>query len=232
MENCPPRYRNANLVVKTSDNGRVLWGGIGRRSLQRIEVDYLWTVVNGKKIFYSLDTFFQANLSILPKLIDKITSLNMLDRDSVLFDCYGGVGLLGISLADQVKKVTLIEECPASIKLANYNSQYHYLSNFQIIPAKVEERLASEIEKHQQKKKIVILDPPRKGLSPEVINVLIEKSILISGIIYLSCHPESLVSNLKELQKNCWQVNKIIPFDFFPRTSHVETLVVLNAKNR
>ena len=66
------KYRQANLVVKTSDDGRVVWGGIGRRSLQMKEEDYLWTKIRGKKIFYSLDTFFQANLSILPALIDHI----------------------------------------------------------------------------------------------------------------------------------------------------------------
>ena len=61
-----PKYKMANLVVKTGEDGRVAWGGIGRRSLQMKEEDYLWTEIAGKKIFYSLDTFFQAIRSILP----------------------------------------------------------------------------------------------------------------------------------------------------------------------
>ena len=66
------KYRQANLVIRTGDDGRIFWGGIGRRSLELGEEDYLWTEIKGRKIFYSLDTFFQANLSILPKLFKRL----------------------------------------------------------------------------------------------------------------------------------------------------------------
>ena len=97
------RYRLANLVVRTGDDRRVLWGGIGRRSCRLNEEDYLWTEIRGRKILYSLDTFFQANLSILSLLIECILALEFWSDTEEFFDLYGGVGLFGIALADKVK---------------------------------------------------------------------------------------------------------------------------------
>ena len=78
MARIPLKYRNANLVVKSGDDGRVCWGGIGRRSLRQDEADYLWTEVEGRRVYFSLDTFFQANLSILPAVMQRIRGLGVL----------------------------------------------------------------------------------------------------------------------------------------------------------
>ena len=91
VERLPEKYSVANLVVRTGDDGRVLWGGIGKRSLRLRAEDYLWTEVDGRKIFYSLETFFQANLSILPAIMAKIKSFALWDRATTFFDFYGGV---------------------------------------------------------------------------------------------------------------------------------------------
>ncbi len=220
----PAKYRMANLCVKTGDDGRVLWGGIGRRSLQSREEDFLWTEIHGKKVFYSLDTFFQANLSILPELITRIRSLVAWNKETTLFDCYGGVGLFGICLAEYVKKGVLIEECTSSIRVAKFNAQSHKLDNFFIHAAKVEDELPALLAAEPDKK-IVFIDPPRKGLSPQARSMLTQAEA--QTLFYLSCNPESLVRDLEEFLKADWQINNVIPFDFFPRTKHVETLVVL-----
>jgi len=89
-ENLPPKYRMANLVVRADTEGKVKWGGIGRRSLRLKEDDYLSTELDGRRIFYSLETFFQANLFILPKLIDHLKADLPLAADTVFFDLYGG----------------------------------------------------------------------------------------------------------------------------------------------
>jgi len=104
----PAKYKNANLTVRVGENGRVLWGGIGRRSCQLLEQDYFWIEVRGKRIFYSLDTFFQANNSIIPKLFDTIDRFPFWDSTTTFFDLYGGVGLFGIGLAEKVGKVVII----------------------------------------------------------------------------------------------------------------------------
>lgn len=224
-----PKYRNANLVVKAGDDGRVFWGGIGRRSLTLREEDYLWTRINDRKIFYSLDTFFQANLSILPELIRRIEGLNLFTKETCFYDLYGGAGLFGVSFYDRVKKVVLVEENIYATKLAQYNIDYHKFVNFEIITAKVEDEISSLTQAEPKEEIIAMIDPPRAGLSQEVADALAEARG-IKNLLYLSCHPESLVRDLSHLTKSIWKITRIIPFDFFPKTRHLETLAVLENK--
>jgi 23S rRNA (uracil1939-C5)-methyltransferase/tRNA (uracil-5-)-methyltransferase len=220
------KYRLANLVVKTGDDGRVAWGGIGRRSLQMKEEEYLWTEVFGKKIFYSLDTFFQANLSILPLLIQYIQDFDFITAETEFYDLYGGVGLFGISVAEYVKKVVLIEECPASIRLAQHNRKFHSLNNFEICAGRVEDVLEAQRQKSVCPQKVAMIDPPRAGLTPAALSVLSGLTDF-EYLIYLSCHPLTLVRDLKTFQDWNWEITSVTPFDFFPKTKHLETLVVL-----
>ncbi len=220
------KYKEANLVVRTGNDGRVLWGGIGRRSLQLKEEDYLWTEINGRKIFYSLDTFFQGNLSILPYLIEKMACLNFWDERPVLYDLYGGVGLFSLGLIDKVERAVLIEECPASIRVAKFNQAYHHLDHWQIIQGRVEKDFPPLLEKDPDAFSVVIIDPPRDGLSQEALSLLTQAQ-KINYLLYLSCNPDTLVGNLIDFTRAGWQIEKIIPFDFFPKTKHLETLTVL-----
>ncbi len=226
VSHLPPKYRQANLVVRTGDDGRVLWGGIGRRSCRLAPADYLWTEIQGKKIFYSLDTFFQANLSILPRLFERMEALDWWNRQTTLYDLYAGVGLFGITWADKVRNVLLVEECPSSIQLARYNAAYHQLQNLKILEGKVEDVLPALLHRDTPTEKIAVIDPPRAGLSPTALKTLTTAKEF-RRILYLSCNPETLGRDLTGFAREKWRIEKIIPFDFFPKTRHVETLVLL-----
>lgn len=230
----PKDYTIANLVVKSGDNGRVFWGGAGRRSLELPKKDYLWTKIGRRKIFYSLDTFFQANLSILPRVVDFIRSLPVWKKNTVFFDLYSGVGLFGICLSDLAKKVVMIEEGIPSLVLARYNVAYHKLKNVEIREGKVEEILPLAVATSVAKKKrlkpllqtnfVAFIDPPRKGLSDSARQVLVNAK-KFSALLYLSCNPESLARDLLQFKKKGWKIECVAPFDFFPKTKHLETLV-------
>ncbi len=221
----PVKYRTANIVVRTGDDGRVFWGGIGRRSLEMKEGDYLWTEIEGKKIFYSLETFFQANLSILPSIVQKIRWLAQFDSRVYFLDLYSGVGLFGLCFANDVRKVLMIEDCPGSVKLARYNVKYHDFAHIEIRSGRVEEELPF-ISVEEGVRPIAMIDPPRQGLSQQVAESLSREKRLES-LLYLSCHPESLARDLKIFVGQQWKIVKVAPFDFFPRTQHLETLVLL-----
>lgn len=221
----PAKYRTANLVVRTGDDGRVRWGGIGRHSLVMREGDYLWTEIESKKIYYSLENFFQANLSILPRVIEKIRSLVKLDRETFFLDLYSGVGLFGLCFAEEVAKVMMIEDCPGSVHLAKYNVAQRNLGNVEIFSGKLEDQLGL-LRENGFKRTIAMIDPPRAGLSPKVSGALSQAKYL-ETLLYLSCHPESLVRDLAVFLEKGWRIEKVVPFDFFPRTSHLETLVLL-----
>ena len=224
------KYKQANLVVRTGDDGRVFWGGIGRRSLQLEEKDYLWTAIRGRKIFFSLDTFFQANLSILPLLFDKIIDLGIFNKETYFYDLYGGVGLLSLGFIDNIQKAVLVESSKQSIRLAQYNKNYHKLNNFDLIEGEVEEVLPKLLRESSQDRHCVgMIDPPRAGLSESSRN-FISQCTYFSCMLYLSCNPTALAVDLELFLKEGWHLERIIPFDFFPRTKHLESLVVMKRK--
>lgn len=222
----PADYRVANLVVRVGEDGRVLWGGIGRRSLRMKEEDYFWTTVRGRRIFYALDTFFQANLSILEKIVAKIEELIDWGPDTVFLDLYSGVGLFGIAFADRAKEIVMIEEGSDSVDLARFNAGYHRLEHVKMLVGKVETHLPEVLKEASGKPCVALIDPPRGGLAPSAIGTLGEAQDLRS-LFYLSCSPESLARDLKHLRQSGWKIRRVMPFDFFPRTRHLETLVWL-----
>ena len=228
IKRLPAKYHNANLTVRIGDDGKIHWGGIGRRSCQLEEKDYFWTSIKNKRIHYSLDTFFQANLSILPKLFDVIEQFPIWDSKPVLYDLYGGVGFFSIGLYDHIRNAILIEESQSSLQLARYNIKINELSNVEVRNGKVEDELSQLLHFKHQPGSVAIVDPPRAGLSDKVRRML-STAKTIDYIVYLSCNPESLVQDLYEMSNGGWKVDKIIPFDFFPKTKHLETLVLLQA---
>jgi len=227
----PEKYRLANLVVRCGQDGRVLWGGVGKGSLNLEEENYLWAEIEGRKVFYSLDTFFQANLSIIPFLFKNIRKFDFWSRETVLYDLYGGVGLFSLGLLGCYSKSYLIEDCKNSVKLARYNVDYHRLNNVQVVEGRVEDHLDLILE-NDQGQRVAMIDPPRGGLTTQACELLsgIKK---FENILYLSCNPDALGRDLQYFTNKGWEVETVIPFDFFPKTKHLETLVWLkHSKNR
>ncbi len=218
-------YRNANLTVRVGEEGKVAWGGIGRRSLRMNPENYFSVTIRGRKIFYSLDTFFQANLSILGKVAGTISTGSVWNPETVLLDLYSGVGLFGLALADLAQEVVMIESGYDSVRLAKHNIAYHKLEHVKVLEGQVEKLLPEILSTLGGRHCVALIDPPRSGLYPSAIQTL-NQSDGISTLFYLSCSPESLSRDLA-LLKDGWKIERIIPFDFFPRTRHLETLVCL-----
>lgn len=222
----PDHYPLANVVVRTGSDGRVLWGGIGRRSLETKPEDYFWTDIDGKRVYYSLATFFQANHGILPALIRTLKRLGNFSPETALFDLYAGVGLFGVCLYDGVGKVVMIEESDQSVKLMRYNAAYHGMDRSETVRGKVEDEFPKRVDACRNLPMSAIIDPPRQGLSPKVCGMLADTDCL-QNLFYLSCNPQSLSRDLEVLCQSGWKIKTVIPFDFFPRTSHLETLIQL-----
>ena len=225
-EKIPARYKSANLVVKTGDDGGVRWGGIGHRSLRMPESDYLWTEIEGKRIFYSLDNFFQANLGILPLLMKDLRTLLGLTPETYFLDLYSGVGLFWVIFAREAKGVWAVEENRAAVRVAEFNRNYHNLSNIILKDGRTEDSLDEILAELNGNPTAAIVDPPRKGLTPLALQKLIQAKAL-NPLIYISCNKEALVRDLSEFVKGGWQIERVIPYDFFPRTKHLETIVGL-----
>ena len=120
----------------------------------------------------------------------------------------------------------MIESGSDSVRLAQYNVRHHDLKHVKILEGQVEKYLPEVWKERGGNPCVALIDPPRGGLAGSAIETLGAAKNLAS-LFYLSCSPESLARDLIHLAKVGWQVRKIMPFDFFPRTRHLETLAWL-----
>lgn len=168
--------------------------------------------------------FFQANASLTPAFIQEITGDLVGDE---LLDLYGGFGAYSFEVQERFKKIHLVDANPHAISAANSKALKEGLSHILPSQAPVETYL------HDAKGRLhqvshVIVNPPRAGLSTSARKLLVERLPRLRSFTYVSCNPETLVRDLRELSgKMGLVVTRVTPFDMFPQTRHVETVVHL-----
>jgi 23S rRNA (uracil1939-C5)-methyltransferase len=192
-------------------------------------------------------TFLQTNSRMTQHLYEYALSRPVEQKD-VLFDGYCGIGLFSLALAKDYQKVIGIELDPHAIEAAQEAANLQNIENCHFIPAPVEHALRifanplvtnpkplRPIVEHFAEKALaflgghkittVILDPPRSGCHPKVIKRLGE--IQPKDIILVSCHPATLARDLIGILSLGYKPVSVQPFDLFPQTFHVETVVHL-----
>lgn len=143
-------------------------------------------------------------------------------KDEV-YDLYCGVGFFSLPLALRAKSVIGIEENKEAILMALENARLNHIENVSFNVGKVEEILP----KVHHDITLALVDPPRSGLKPIVIKTLVDANI--PKILYISCHPLTLVRDLKEFTKY-YEIESIKLYDMFAYSKHVECLCVLERK--
>ena len=178
---------------------------------------YLKANLGNYEFYIGANTFFQVNIDTTLKLYDKIKSY-INEKDNVL-DLYCGIGSIGI-YTNKSNNTIGIEIVDESIESANENNK---LNNTNIKFICSDASLITNIKDINT----VIIDPPRSGLNKDTINNIIKLNP--DKIIYVSCDPMTLVRDLKILSDN-YNIIEITPFDMFPNTYHVESVVLLSRK--
>ena len=181
--------------------------------------DFIIEELAGRKFKCAPLSFFQVNIDIFEEALSRISSF-IGDADEVV-DFYSGVGAIGIALGDKVKSVLLVENNRETAKLAGENIELNELKNVEARGGSSEDMLG-EIKRERT----VILDPPRAGLHPRMLEKLLE--VLPRQVIYLSCDIATQARDLKMLKQK-YEVGFCELYNFFPRTPHIESLLVLNA---
>lgn len=167
--------------------------------------------------------FFQVNFAAMESLIDFVhESMLPPERNSVLLDLYCGVGTLGIVLSQDFSEVWGIESFADSIPAAECNALRNKI-NGHYTAAKTEDSLEKLLERLPIPHTVVV-DPPRAGLDGRTAELLTQCGA--KQLIYISCDPATLSRDLKILAST-YQPRQIKPFNLFPRTAHVETIVLL-----
>lgn len=184
----------------------------------------LTDVLCGNKFEISPQAFYQVNRDSAEKLYEKAIDFSDLNKNQTVLDMYCGVGTITLAVSKYVKNVIGIEIVPKAIVDAKRNAQINDIHNAEFICA--DARLASaDIVSKKIKIDTVIVDPPRKGLDIDTINSIIK--INPEKITYVSCDPATLARDINIFSQNGYELKKAIAFDLFPRTHHVESVVLL-----
>ena len=185
---------------------------------------YIYDILCGVKIRISPLSFYQVNHDMAEKLYEKAKEYAAPDKKAVL-DLYCGAGTIGLSMARDAKSIIGVEIIPEAIEDAKHNSEINGITNTEFIcgdAAKAAEQLAER----NIKPDVVIVDPPRKGCSEELLNT-ISKDFAPDTLVYVSCDPATLARDVKILAELGYKLLEYTPFDLFPKTAHVETVAKL-----
>jgi tRNA/tmRNA/rRNA uracil-C5-methylase (TrmA/RlmC/RlmD family) len=174
------------------------------------------------------DSFFQNNFSLLPKLVETTRDLLKQSGSRYLLDIYCGVGFFAIELADSVERFIGVEYDRPAIRAARKNAAARSRGNGEFRAGKAEELLPELLTQSDPRATTVLVDPPRKGCAPALLQALRQARPL--QLIYVSCDPATLARDLNVLcRENVFNLARVVPFDMFPQTAHVECVADLRS---
>lgn len=183
----------------------------------------------GPTFLVSPTAFFQSNPHAAAALVHLVLDAIPPGRGHVL-DLYAGSGLFSLPLAMRGHRVTAIEENARAVADLGKNLDVNRIDPRAVrgIGARVEDALG---DLERQPVEAVVLDPPRQGCGPAVIDALFTR-IAPPRVVYVSCDPTSLARELPAIVNAGYRVSAVHPVDMFPHTSHVETVIVLDRAGR
>jgi 23S rRNA (uracil1939-C5)-methyltransferase len=166
-------------------------------------------------------SFFQANRFLVERMVDEVERRMPAGLD--VLDLYGGVGLFAIALAGRAPAVTCVEVDAHAVHDARANVRAAGCENVHVLRSDVTPALGSL---PLAKSEGVVVDPPRTGLGPEVVEALVRRQP--RPIVYVSCDPPTFARDLKRLVASGYRLVDCVALDLFPDTFHVETVALLD----
>jgi 23S rRNA (uracil1939-C5)-methyltransferase len=173
----------------------------------------------------SPSAFFQANDFLVGDLVALVARLALRGGRTAALDLYSGVGLFSLPLARTFGRVVAVESSPLAVSLCRRNAAEARMGNIRATRGTVERWMTSVSSAAAPGFDVIVLDPPRTGAGPEVINRIREWAP--ETVIYVSCDPQTLVRDVAPLATRDYQIDFIEGLDFFPQTYHFETALRL-----
>ncbi len=181
--------------------------------------------VGAKKFLFSPLSFSQTNLSIVETFVQTIKELLELNAQDRLVDLYCGYGLFSLSVSDSVKNATGIELSGNSVRDAKKNAERLRISNCKYIENDIDEDNLERFFSSQKTFSKIILDPPRNGTKPGVIEIIAAKKA--ERVLHIFCNIDLMAVELERWQNAGYKIRRALSFDMFPGTSEVEIMVSL-----
>lgn len=183
--------------------------------------------LNGCLFRISARSFYQVNTKQTERLYETALQFASPTKGARILDAYCGIGTIGIACAKNYEDISVIgfDINENAVHDAEVNARINGLENVEYRCSDAED-IAAELVAEEENIQVAFVDPPRAGCGKTFLDAII--TIAPEKIVYVSCNPESLAKDLAYLKKNgAYRVKKIQPVDMFPRTTHVETVVLL-----
>lgn len=177
----------------------------------------------GVKVEISPMSFYQVNTPAAEALYRQAAEFAE-PEGKLLLDLYCGAGTIGLSMADRARRLIGAEIVPEAVENAKANARRNSIENAEFVCADAG-RAAAKLEKIGERPGVIILDPPRKGCSEDTLKAC--AGMQPERIVMISCNPATAARDCKMLAELGYKAQKVRPFDLFPRTSHVECVVLL-----
>lgn len=210
-------------VIQNVNEGRgnVIWGEYYRVLAGR---DTLLEQVGSFTLGFPAGAFSQANPAAAAKLYGEALAMAALTGRETVLDLYCGVGPISLYLAGAARLVWGIDDSAISIATAKQNARRNGVSNCRFFEGDIAAKVA-EAHKTLGAIDAIVLNPPRKGVQPAAMAAILAANA--PKMVYVSCDPHTLARDLERLIHGGYQVLRMQPFDMFPQTDQVETLVSL-----
>lgn len=180
----------------------------------------LTSMIQGTQLQFGLHSFFQVNIPLFEQALSVIQSF--VTPNVPLLDFYSGVGAIGLPLATLTNELTLVDSNAEAIAFAKENIQANGITNANAICAEAE-KITDLIQENQT----LIVDPPRAGMHGDVVERILD--VTPERVIYLSCNLSTQARDVALLAEK-YDILFFQPFNFFPRTPHIESLCVLERR--
>lgn len=181
----------------------------------------------GRTFLTPLRSFGQVNPGIVPSMIDFLAAEL---SGSTLVDTYCGAGAFALSFASKLSKIIGVDTDPVAIQAAKMNAKELGCTNTLFVAERAEKALREMLPNLELAETAVILDPPRGGLSAEVVDALLRSRPAV--VFCVSCNPPVLARDLKRLGEAGYSLNSVMAFDMFPQTTHFEVIAKLSNSSK
>jgi 23S rRNA (uracil1939-C5)-methyltransferase len=178
----------------------------------------------GLRFRISHSAFFQTNTEMAERLYAIATEMAVLDGRERVYDLFCGIGTLGLAMAGRAGEVWGIELVPEAVADAEENARINGIGNARFRVGDARKAILPLLEE-AGRPDVVVVDPPRAGLSKKMVRRLIECEA--KRVVYVSCNPTTLAPNAAQLTEAGYRLRRVRPVDMFPQTPHIECVALL-----
>ena len=197
---------------------------LGEKIVPLYGQDYLEDVLCGNLFRISPLSFYQVNRTQAEKLYQCAIDFAQLTGQEEVVDLYCGAGTITLALAAHAKRVTGVEVIPQAVENAQENAQLNGVENVRFFCADAGQA-ASRLALQGEKPDVIVIDPPRKGIDPLTIDAMVKMAP--KRLVYVSCDPATMARDVQILTQNGYRAEACKAYDLFPRTFHVESVMLM-----